>query len=180
MRERFVMVSLLTTAATATAAPVSHGIGRAPRPDELRAVDISIAPDGLGLPVGHGSSADGAALYQAMCMACHGPSGEGLGDFPTLVGGVGSLRTAKPVLTVGSYWPYATTLWDYIRRAMPYLTPGALTANDVYALTAYILQLNGVIEPDTVLTDKTLSRVRMPNRDGFVADPRPDVRVRPR
>jgi len=157
---------------------VIYGIGRTPSPEELRVQDISVAPNGAGLPVGHGSSAEGAALYQSMCMACHGARGEALGDFPALVGGRGSLRTAKPVLTVGSYWPYATTLWDYIRRAMPYLTPGVLSANDVYALTAFVLQMNGVIEPGIILTEKTLPRVEMPNRDGFVADPRPDIRPR--
>jgi cytochrome c len=178
MRRGLAIVGLLGAATMASAAPAIYGIGRRPSAEEVSAADISTAPNGAGLPVGHGSSAEGAALYQSMCMACHGPRGEGLGDFPALVGGRGSLRTAKPVLTVGSYWPYATTLWDYIRRAMPYLTPGTLRANDVYALTAFVLQMNGVIEADMVLTEKTLPHVQMPNRDGFVADPRPDVRPR--
>ncbi|MEO7732130.1 MAG: cytochrome c [Kofleriaceae bacterium] len=159
----------------ASAEPTLYGIGRPPRADEVRAADISVAPDGAGLPTGRGSSREGGALYQSLCAACHGARGEGLGGFPALVGGAGTLASANPVLTVGSYWPYATTLWDYTRRAMPYLSPGVLTADQVYALTAFVLQMNGVISADEVLTETTLPRVRMPNRDGFVADPRPDV-----
>lgn len=166
---------LLCSATLASATPGLYGIGRTPSDSELRALDISVAPDGTGLPAGQGTGRQGATLYQSLCAACHGARGEGVGDFPALVGGVGSLETAKPVLTVGSYWPYATTLWDYIRRAMPYLTPGVLTSDQVYALAAYILELNGVISAEAILTEVTLPRVRMPNRDGFVIDPRPDV-----
>lgn len=165
----------LALAGLASAAPGRYAIGRAPTEAELRAADISIAPDGRGLPVGRGSTREGAALYQSLCAACHGTRGEGRGDFPALIGGRGSIGTATPVITVGSYWPYATTLWDYIRRAMPYLAPGTLTTDQVYALTAFLLDANGVITPDMILTDTTLPRVPMPNRDGFVSDPRPDV-----
>lgn len=169
------LLALACATAVANAAPATYGIGRTPSRDELRALDISVAPDGAGVPAGRASSGDGVALYQSLCSACHGAHGEGRGDFPALVGGRGSIGTANPVLTVGSYWPYATTLWDYIRRAMPYPTPGVLTSDQVYALTAFILQMNGVITADTVLTEATLPRVEMPNRDGFVSDPRPDV-----
>jgi mono/diheme cytochrome c family protein len=169
------VAAVLSVAALAHGAPAIYGIGRAPSSDELRAADISIAPDGAGLPAGHGSTREGAALYQSLCAACHGANGEGRGDFPALVGGRGSLGTASPVLTVGSYWPYATTLWDYTRRAMPYLSPGVLSTDQVYALTAFVLQLNAVITADMILTETTLPRVQMPNRDGFIADPRPDV-----
>jgi len=168
-------IALVCATTVASAAPARYGIGRTPSRDELRALDISVAPDGAGLPPGHGSSGDGATLYQSLCSACHGAHGEGRGDFPALVGGRGSIGTSNPVLTVGSYWPYATTLWDYIRRAMPYPTPGVLNPDQVYALTAFILEMNGVISADTVLTEATLPRVHMPNRDGFVSDPRPDV-----
>lgn len=157
-----------------SAAPGRYAIGRAPTQAELGA-DISIAPDGRGLPEGRGSPSEGAALYQSLCAACHGARGEGRDDFPALVGGRGSLGTAAPVITVGSYWPYATTLWDYIRRAMPYLAPGTLGTDQVYALTAFLLHANGVIPADAILTDTTLPRVQMPNRDGFVSDPRPDT-----
>jgi mono/diheme cytochrome c family protein len=174
MRSAAVAV-MLCLAPLARADPAVYGIGRAPRAEEVRAADLSIGPEGQGLPAGRGTSKDGAALYQQLCAACHGARGEGVGDFPVLVGGRDSLATANPILTVGSYWPYATTLWDYTRRAMPYLSPGVLSTDQVYALTAFVLQQNGVITADTILTEATLPRVQMPNRDGFVADPRPDV-----
>ena len=160
----------------ATAQPLAAGIGRAPTPDEVAALDISVAPDGTGLPRGHGSPREGELLYRSTCAPCHGARGEGRAEFPALAGGVGSLASAQPVLTVGSYWPYATTVWDYIHRAMPYDSPGALTSDEVYAVTAYILHLNGLVAETDVLTETTLPRVVMPNRDGFIADPRPDVR----
>jgi mono/diheme cytochrome c family protein len=174
MRRSLVM-AIASATSLASATPARYGLGRTPSVEELRALDISVAPDGTGLPAGHGSSSEGAALFQSLCASCHGEHGEGRGDFPALVGGRGSLGTSNPVLTVGSYWPYATTVWDYIRRAMPYLTPGVLTSDQVYALTAFVLQMNGVITADMVLTETTLIRVQMPNRDGFVEDPRPDV-----
>lgn len=169
----------IAVASLAGASPERGAIGRAPTASELRAADISVAPDGRGLPAGRGSSRDGAALYQALCAACHGARGEGTRDFPALVGGRGSLGGASPVLTVGSYWPYATTLWDYVRRAMPYLSPGSLSTDQVYALTAFLLRANEIVPPELVLTETTLPRVQMPNRDGFTADPRPDVPARP-
>jgi cytochrome c len=175
---RLVVGAALTLATLASAAPRRYGIGRTPTADDLRAASISVAPDGRGLPPGHGSGREGAVLYQALCATCHGVRGEGRNDFPALVGGQGTLRTATPMLTVGSYWPYATTLWDYIHRAMPYWSPGTLTTDQVYALTAFILQMNGVIAIDTVLDETTLARLRMPNRDGFVSDPRPDIRAK--
>ena len=113
-------------------------------------------------------------MYAARCASCHGATGkEGPND--VLAGGQGTLRTAKPVRTVGSYWPYATTLFDYIRRAMPYMTPGVLTDEEVYGVTAYVLFLNGLIGEQDLVDAKTLPALRMPNRDGFVVDPRPDV-----
>jgi cytochrome c len=175
---RLVVGAALMLAAPSSAAPGSYGIGRTPSATELRAADVSVAPDGRGLPRGHGSGREGATLYQALCAACHGVRGEGRDDFPALVGGQGTLGTARPTLTVGSYWPYATTLWDYIHRAMPYWSPGTLTTDQVYALTAFILEMNGVIAVDTVLDETTLARLRMPNRDGFVSDPRPDIRAK--
>ena len=150
-----------------------YGLGRAPKPDEIRAWDLAIAPDGKELPAGSGTAAEGAKLYAAQCAGCHGKTGkEGPND--VLVGGQGTQNTTKPVKTVGSYWPYATTVWDYINRAMPFNKPGSLKPDEVYALTAYLLSLNGVIKSDEVMNAKTLPQVKMPNRNGFINDPRPD------
>jgi S-disulfanyl-L-cysteine oxidoreductase SoxD len=151
-----------------------YAAGRPPTPEEMRELGPAIAPDGAGLPEGSGTAAAGRELFSANCARCHGEKGEG-GVGPRLTGGQGSLATAKPVKTVGSFWPYATTVWDYINRAMPFDQPGKLKPNEVYALVAYILDLNGVIGPNDVMDAKSLPKVKMPNRDGFVADPRPDV-----
>jgi mono/diheme cytochrome c family protein len=143
------------------------GIGRSASVHDIAAKDLTVLPDGEGLPTGKGSAKEGAALFATQCSACHGDHGEGRADFPALVGGRGSLSGDKPVLTVGSYWPYATTLFDYIRRAMPYQGSGELSANEIYALTAWILAENKIVKPSFVLTEQTLPKVRMPNRDGF-------------
>jgi cytochrome c len=134
---------------------------------DLVVVDYTIMPDGEGLPDGSGTAAEGAKVYQDNCLACHGASGkDGLND--VLVGGHGSLTTDRPRKTVGSYWPYATTLFDYVHRAMPYQAPGSLSDDDVYAVTAYILYLNDVVDENDQLDADTLPDVRMPNRDNFV------------
>jgi S-disulfanyl-L-cysteine oxidoreductase SoxD len=151
-----------------------YGVGRAPTAEELKAFDISVAPDGTGLPEGSGTAAQGKELYASKCAKCHGAQGQG-GDEAALAGGQGTLRTPKPLKTVGSYWPYATTLFDYIHRAMPFKQPGTLTANQTYALCAHILHLNGIVAENAVMDAKSLPQVKMPNRNGFVADPRPDV-----
>ena len=152
-----------------------YNIGREATPDEVRARDISIRPDGLGLPPGHGTPQEGSKIYATKCSSCHGDHGEGTAHYPALVGGQGSLTSATPLRTVGSYWPYATTVWDYIHRTMPYTEPGTLTANETYSVTAYVLFLNGIVEEHQELNEKTLPKVKMPNRDGFVPDPRPDT-----
>jgi hypothetical protein len=152
----------------------TFGVGRAARPDEIAAIDIDIRPDGRGLPRGSGTAVEGKQIYATRCVTCHGASGrEGPQDI--LVGGQESLVTQKPSKTVGSYWPYATTLWDYLRRAMPFDHPGTLPADDVYSVTAYVLYLNGILGERDVIDQMTLPKVRMPNRDGFVRDPRPDT-----
>lgn len=141
-------------------------LGTAVSAEELAAWDISIAPDGTGLPNGSGTAGAGAAVYEAKCLACHGAQGvDGLND--RLAGGHGSLTSAAPIRTVGSYWPYATTLFDYVRRAMPYAQPQSLTDDEVYALTAYLLHLNGIIGAEEEMNAETLPRVVMPNRDNF-------------
>ncbi|WP_198665423.1 cytochrome c [Paraburkholderia kururiensis] len=134
--------------------------------------NIDVAPDGRGLPAGSGDVATGARIFAAKCAACHGAKGEGLIGDP-LVGGQGTLTSASPKRTVGSYWPYATTLFDYVRRAMPYNAPQSLSADEVYAVSAWILNRNGIVPDDARLDAQSLAAVRMPNRDGFVPDPRP-------
>jgi cytochrome c len=132
-----------------------------------------VGPQGKELPPGRGTAREGASIYAQKCAACHGATGtEGPAD--RLVGGQGTLAGDRPVRTVGSYWPYATTVWDYINRAMPVNNPGSLTPNEVYALTAFILSRNGIVQETEVMDRESLPKVRMPNRDGFVPDARPD------
>ena len=143
------------------------GLGRAATPQEIAAWDISIPPSGEGLPAGAGTAKQGAAVYVAKCQSCHGEKGTGK-PADALVGGIGSLASGKPVMTVGSFWPYATTLFDYVRRAMPTTAPMSLTNEEVYAVSAYVLYLNGIIAEGAEMNAQTLPQVKMPNRDGFV------------
>lgn len=159
-------------ACNAAAAP-PYGFGRAPTAAEIHAWDIAIGPDGRELPNGAGSVEDGAALYATHCAACHGATGRE-GPDHALAGGRGSLATDSPRQTIGSFWPQATTVFDYVRRAMPFTAPGSLADEDVYALTAYLLHLNGIVGGDFVADRVSLPLVEMPNRHGFVADPRPE------
>jgi mono/diheme cytochrome c family protein len=152
----------------------TYGVGRPPTAEEVKAWDLTIPPDGQGLPPGSGTAALGQAIYTERCASCHGEKGEDP-KYSRLVGGHGTLTTDKPIRTIGSFWQYATTLWSYIRRAQPFDDPGSLTADQVYAVTAYLLHLNGIIGEQDVLDAQTLPLVKMPNRDGFVPDPRPDV-----
>jgi cytochrome c len=156
----------------ATGQSPKYKVGHAPTAEEVKAWDISIPPDGSGLPPGEGTAEEGAKVYQARCQECHGADAKG-GDEAALVGGHDTLATAKPLKTSTGYWPYATTLFDYTRRAMPFKNPGMLTDNQVYAVVAYLLALDGIIEKDAVMNAETLPKVKMPNRDGFVRDPRP-------
>jgi cytochrome c len=135
---------------------------------DAAAWDISIGPNGVGLPAGSGTPAQGAAVYAQKCASCHGEKGEG-GLGPRLFGGIGTLKApAQPVQTVGSYWPYATMVFDFVRRAMPWDKPKSLTNDEVYASVAYILSLNGIMKDGEVLNKDTIMKVPMPNRDGFV------------
>ena len=155
---------------------VLYGLGRAPTPTEVATADLSISPTGAGLPKGRGTAREGETVYLARCAGCHGVHGEGLGDFPALVGGRGTLATSSPELTVGSYWPFATTVFDYIRRAMPYTAPGTLGVDDIYRVVAFVLFENKIIAEDFVVDERSLAGIAMPNANGFRADPRPDVR----
>ena len=143
--------------------------GRPATPAEISLWDIDVRPDGQGLPDGSGTAAHGKEVYQQNCEACHGANGVG-GIYDRLAGGQGTLATDKPVKTIGSYWPYATTLFDYIRRAMPFPSPGSLSNDDIYAVVAYLLSLNGILPADGKLDRQTLPKVAMPNRDGFIPD----------
>jgi hypothetical protein len=166
---------ILTAAVTVSAQSPRYEVGRPPTADEIRERGSAIAPDGTGLPQGSGTVGAGRTLFAAQCARCHGPAGEGVVG-PRLVGGRGTLATPKPLKTVGSFWPYATTLWDYINRAMPFDRPGLLEPSEVYAAVAYVLNINGIINEDVVMNAATVPKVTMPNRDGFVNDPRPDVK----
>jgi mono/diheme cytochrome c family protein len=165
---------MLTFAAAMLAQSPKYDVGQPATPEQIRKLGAAIAPDGTGLPEGSGTVAAGRDVFAARCAKCHGEKAEGEVG-PVLVGGQGTLATAKPIKTVGSYWPYATTVWDYINRAMPFDQPGLLKPAEVYAVVAYILNLNHIIGTDQVMDAKSLPKVKMPNRDGFVADPRPDV-----
>jgi S-disulfanyl-L-cysteine oxidoreductase SoxD len=160
--------------------PERFGLGRAATPEEIAALDIDVMPDGTGLPPGEGTVAAGAALYAARCAQCHGAAGEGVrgagdvlagwshADIFDAPGEAGNERKK----TIGSYWPFATTLFDYIRRAMPFDRPGSLTDPEVYAVTAYLLQLNGIIPADAVIDARILPAVRMPAADRLIEDDR--------
>ena len=174
-RSALALAIVCAGAATLAAQSPRFGVGRPPTPDEVRGLGAAIAPDGGGLPDGSGTVAEGRTVYAARCASSHGPSGEGGGVGAALVGGKGTLATARPLKTVGSFWPHATTVWDYVNRAMPFDQPGLLKPEEVYAVVAYILNLNGIIAEDVVMNASTLLTVKMPNRDGFVADSRPDV-----
>ncbi|MGE0625538.1 MAG: c-type cytochrome [Pseudomonadales bacterium] len=166
-RERIaagVLVCLLPVAGLAAQGPA---LGEPVPPEVVRSIDFTVLPDGTGLPRGEGDAAAGLVVYQSECGICHGDGGQG-GPNDRLVGGRGSLAAPQPVKTVGSFWPYATTLFDYVRRTMPIHAPGTLTSDQIYAVTAYLLFANGIIDEDAVMNARTLPKVRMPNRDGFV------------
>ena len=175
-RSAGVLSAMLWSATALAAEPAAFPFGVVAPPSEL-ATFFSPLPDGRGLPAGSGSVAQGKAVYQQHCVACHGQNLEGgIGD--RLIGGRGSLvnqdPAKAPVKTVESYWPYATTLFDYVKRSMPFTAPNSLTNDEVYAVCAYILSQAKIVPADAVLDAKTLAQVKMPNRDGFVADHRPD------
>ena len=172
------VVTLVVMAVCATAqaqTPTYSNIGRAPTDQEIKQWDIAIGPSGKELPPGSGTAKEGATIYQAKCAICHAPALEGTIYGSRLVGSKATLATATPMRTVGSFWAYSTTLWDYINRAMPRkpFKEGSLTANEVYALTAFVLQKNGIIQETDVMNATSLPRVEMPNHDGFLP-PEPD------
>jgi cytochrome c len=170
--------SLLTAAfwlaSCAVGSAEDYGLGRAATPEEIAGWNIDVGPDGAGLPPGKGGVAEGERIFAEKCAACHGAHGEGK-PMDALAGGAGTIATSKPLKTVGSYWPYATTLFDFVRRAMPFDAPQSLTNEEVYAVSAYVLWLNHLVPDDVVLDAATLPKVVMPNRAAFVSadSPRP-------
>ena len=178
--ERTVVIAICAAALAACASlqpapgkPPAFGV--AVSAEEVTRLDISIPPSGAGLPQGGGSARRGLKVYEEKCQSCHGARGAGKPADP-LAGGIGSLAGKTPQRTVGSYWPYATTLFDYVRRAMPITNPLSLTDDEVYAVSAYVLFVNGIVGEDAVMNAQTLSQVKMPNRDGFVSDWPPRAR----
>lgn len=151
--------------------------GRIAKPEEIKGWDIDVrGDDGLGLPPGKGSVQAGEALYQEHCAACHGEFAEGNGRWPELAGGKGTLASDNPRKTIGSYWPYAPTIFDYVRRTMPFNTPQSLTDDDLYSIVAYLLNLNELLSDDATLDAASLKAIKLPNRNGFLTeDSRPDV-----
>jgi cytochrome c len=161
-----VAVAACVTAAAQT--PAYKNVGRTPTAQEVQAMDIAIGTDGKELPPGSGNAKTGAVLFVQKCAACHGESQEGSPQAPALVGGKGTLTSLHPKMTAGSYWPFATTIFDYIRRAMPRYQEGSLKVDEVYSLTAFILYRNDIIKEDDTIDATTLPKIKMPNRDGFI------------
>jgi len=179
MRRRILLTGSLILAAAILLAAVLHRewyrsaaahpkLGRPASAEIVRRMDLTVLADGTGLPQGSGSVPEGHATFEAKCAACHGEAGKG-GIADRLTGGVGSLGSAKPIRTVASYWPYAPSLFDYIRRAMPLTAPQSLSDEEVYGLVAYLLSIDGIVPADAKLNAAALARIRMPNRDGFVS-----------
>ena len=178
-RARLTLAIAAALAAGAVWAAEPYGIGRTATPQEIAGWDIDVSPNGAGLPPGRGDARQGEAIFAEKCASCHGARGEGK-PMDRLVGGLGTLRDKKPEKTVGSYWPYATTLFDYVRRAMPLNAPQSLTPDEVYAVSAYVLFLNGIVPLDTTLDADNLAKINMPNRTGFVsAYPAPEAAAEP-
>ena len=172
MRFHFsLLVPVVAVAACAIAAaqtPDYKNVGRTPTAQEIQAMDIAVGTDGKELPPGSGNAKTGGMLFAQKCAACHGENLEGSAQAPALIGGAGTLTSLHPKMTTGSYWPFATTIFDYIRRAMPRFQEGSLKNEEVYSLTAFILYRDEIIKEDDVIDAKTLPKIKMPNRDGFI------------
>ena len=176
--------ALLATSWASTsfaAEPGHYGYGTPATKEQIAGWDIDArGDDGVGLPPGKGTVEKGTEIFAEQCAACHGTFGEGEGRYPKLAGGDGTLKADRPEPTVGSYWPFAPTLWDYINRAMPMVAPHSLAVDDVYALTAYVLNINNIVPNDFIADRNSLPKVKMPNRDHFIwEDPRPDTALKP-
>ena len=169
------LLGIASCAAAFAQAPNYSNVGRAPSKEEVQAWNDSIGPQGKELPPGSGTAKQGAEIFASKCAACHGPAGEGSQMAPRLVGGRGSLNSPTPSRTLANYWPFATTIWDYINRAMPPKQEGSLSASDIYALTAFILNRNEIIPEGQVIDAASLPKIKMPNRDGFIPQRLEDI-----
>ena len=169
------IVGIAACAAAFAQAPSYSNVGRAPSEEEVQAWNDSIGPQGKELPPGSGTAKQGAEIFASKCAACHGPAGEGSQMAPRLVGGRGALNSPTPSRTLANYWPFATTIWDYINRAMPPKQEGSLSASDIYALTAFILNRNEIIPESQAIDAASLPKIKMPNRDGFIPQRLEDI-----
>jgi hypothetical protein len=167
---------MVTTVDTASASDRPFNLGKIATAEEVSGWDIDVRPDGLGAPIGMGNVIDGEEIYAERCAACHGDFGEAIDRWPALVGGEGTLDSHDPVKTTGSYWPYASTMYDYIYRAMPFGEAQSLTPDETYQIVAFLLYMNDIVEEDFELSHENIGAIEMPNRDGFfMPDPRPDA-----
>lgn len=164
--------ALLAAAPALAGSPATQGLGRPALPEEIAAWNIDVRPDGEGLPEGKGSVKDGEQLFLDNCAVCHGEFGEGAGRWPVLAGGQGTLKSERPEKTIGSFWPYASTAYDYIHRAMPFGSNMTLTPDQTYAIVAYLLNLNDLVKDDFVLSKANFPKVELPNQPNFFDDDR--------
>ena len=175
-----IVSALLLTSLTGTgsleASDRAFNLGSIATSQQVKGWDIDVRPDGAGAPIGSGTAFDGEEVFAEQCASCHGDFGEGVDRWPELVGGEGTLNTHDPLKTTGSYWPYASTMFDYIYRAMPFGVSQSLSYDETYQIVAYLLYMNDIIDDDFVLSDQNIGLIKMPNQDGFLLpDPRPDV-----
>jgi cytochrome c len=172
----FLVMTSLSISFSSHAENRKYNIGKLATKTEIAGWDIDVRPDGVGAPKGSGNAIDGEEIYVNRCAACHGDFGEGVDRWPVLVGGDGTLASHDPEKTTGSYWPYASTIFDYVYRSMPFGEAQTLTHDETYKLVAYLLNMNEIIDEDFVLSDKNIGKIKMPNASGFLLpDPRPDV-----
>ena len=172
----FLVSAIASTQAIAETRPFN--LGAVATPEEVAGWDIDVRPDGLGAPIGTGNAYDGEEIYAERCAACHGDFGEGVDNWPVLAGGAGTLASHDPVKTTGSYWPYASTMYDYIYRAMPFGESQSLTPDETYQIIAYLLYMNDIIDDEFEVSNENIGTIEMPNRDGFMLpDPRPDAQL---
>ena len=176
-RSRRLILAALPGAALLAAPALAEGpsLGRPALPEEIAAWDVAVLPDGRGLPPGSGDVATGEEVFAEKCASCHGEFAEGLGSWPVLAGGAGSLSDPRPVKTIGSYWPWLSGVWDYIHRSMPFGAAQTVTPDEVYAITAFLLYSNGLVEDDFTLSDANFTTIHLPNEKGFYPDDRPQT-----